>query len=374
MQVKHSPQVGENSFGRLISLDVFRGITVVAMIVVNSPGSWSHVYAPLLHKDWHGVTPTDFIFPFFLFIVGVSIALAYTKQINKGIPNALMYRKLIIRSVKIFALGLFLNLWPQFNIAELRVAGVLQRIAIVFLVCGLLFIRANWKKQAVVGAVILVGYWLAMVLIPTPGYGKAMLEPGTNLAAWIDRIILPGRMWQTTWDPEGLFSTLPAIASGITGLLAGRLIVSKQSGERKILYLFTAGFIATIVGYAWGCTFPMNKPLWTSSYVLFTSGMAAMVLGVSMFLVDILGYTRGTKPWLIFGSNAIAVYVMAGMLIAVFYSLPIGGASLNVHYFNLLTGLGVAPKLASLTYALLYVGLLFVPAAILYNRKIFVKL
>lgn len=374
MHTKQSPVVRETALSRLTSLDAFRGITIAAMIVVNSPGSWGHVYAPLLHKDWHGVTPTDLIFPFFLFIVGVSIVLAYKKQKEKGVPDAVMYSKLVIRTLKIFALGLFLNLWPNFNFAELRVAGVLQRIAIVFLVCAFLFIRTNWKKQVVTVAVILVGYWLAMVLIPTPGYGKAMLEPGVNLAAWIDSLLLPGQMWQTTWDPEGLFSTLPSIASGITGLLAGHLIVSKHSGERKILYLFTAGFMAAIVGHAWGWIFPINKSIWTSSYVLFTSGMAAMVLGVCMFIIDMLGYTRGTKPWLIFGSNAITVYVLAGLLNAVFYGLHIGGDSLNNHYFNLLMSLDISPKLVSLTYALLYLGLLFIPAAILYNRKIFIKL
>lgn len=363
-----------SAFGRLISLDVFRGITIAAMIVVNYPGSWGHVYAPLLHKDWHGVTPTDLIFPFFLFIVGISIALAFTKQIDKGIPARSMYGKVIIRSLKIFAVGILLNLWPLFNFGDLRVAGVLQRISIVFLVCAFLFLLTKWKTQAIVGLVLLTGYWLALTLIPTPGYGVAMLEPGANLAAWFDGKFLPGALWHKTWDPEGLFSTLPAIASGISGMLVGRIITGSGNAERKILYILTAGFLATIAGQVWGWHFPMNKPIWTSSYVLFTSGLAAMVLGASMFIIDLLGHTRGTKPWLAFGSNAITVYVLAGTLSFLFYSLPMGGESLNVHFFNLLTSVGVAPKLTSLLYALLFLGILYIPTVILYRKKIFIKL
>jgi predicted acyltransferase len=364
----------KNVSQRLISLDVFRGLTIGSMIIVNYPGSWGHVYAPLLHEPWHGITPTDLIFPFFLFIVGVSIALAYTKQLQKGLPLSGMYGKIVFRGLKIFAVGIFLSLWPDFNFAELRVAGVLQRIALVFVACAFLFVRTGWKTQAIVGALLLIAYWLAMMFIPTPGYGQAMLEPGANLAAWIDSYLLPGRMWQGTWDPEGLLSTLPAIATGITGMLVGKIILSPHSQEKKVIWMFMAGFLATIIGYVWCLHFPLNKPIWTSSYVMVTSGMASMTLAACYYLIDMEKKTFGTKPWVILGTNAIAVYVLAGLLSFIFYRLQFGDLRLSQHAIQMLTGIGFEPKLASLIYALFYLGILFIPATILYRKKIFIKL
>lgn len=359
---------------RLTSLDVFRGTTIGAMIIVNYPGTWSHVYAPLLHKPWHGITPTDLIFPFFLFIVGVSIALAYSRQVEKGIPFPEIYKKVLFRGLKIFAVGIFLSLWPNFNFGELRVAGVLQRIALVFVACTILFVRTTWKTQAIVGAAILIVYWLALMFIPTPGYGKPMLEPGVNLAAWFDSFTVPGRMWQETWDPEGLLSTLPAIVTGITGMLVGKIILSNHSQEKRALWMFVAGFIATVIGYIWSLHFPLNKPIWTSSYVMVTSGLASMTLAACYYIIDMEKKTFGTKPWVILGTNAIAVYVLAGLLGHVFYSIPFGGMALNQHAMELLTGIGFAPKLASLTYAAFFLGVLFIPGAIFYRNKIFIKL
>lgn len=359
---------------RLISLDAFRGFTIAAMIMVNNPGDWQNVYAPLLHKPWHGITITDLIFPFFLFIVGVSIALAYTKRVEAGIPKRGMYQKIVWRSIKIFAVGIFLNLYPRFNFDNLRVAGVLQRIAIVFLVCAILFLSVRWKKQAIIAAVLLIGYWLAMTMIPTPGMGEPMLEPGTNLAAWIDSYLLPGRMYQKTWDPEGLLSTLPAIGTGILGMLAGSLIVSKKTREEKIIWLFTAGFIALAIGHVWSWHFPLNKNIWTSSFVMVTAGLASLTLATTMYLVDVIGWKKVAFPGVVFGSNAITVYVLAGLLGFVFSGIPIAGASIKSHFMELLTGIGTAPKFASFLYAFLYIGVFYIPALILYKRKIFIKL
>ncbi|MDR4988802.1 MAG: heparan-alpha-glucosaminide N-acetyltransferase domain-containing protein, partial [Bacteroidales bacterium] len=167
---------------RLSSLDALRGFTIAAMIMVNNPGSWSHIYPPLAHKPWHGITPTDLIFPFFIFIVGISIVLSYSRRLASGLPKTDLYKKIIWRSVKIFAVGVFLNLYPYFDFSDVRIAGVLQRIALVFMACALLFLNTDWKKQAVTGVVLLVGYWIVMTIIPTPGYGKVMLEPGHNMA------------------------------------------------------------------------------------------------------------------------------------------------------------------------------------------------
>jgi predicted acyltransferase len=359
---------------RLISLDAFRGFTIASMILVNNPGSWSHVYAPLLHKPWNGITPTDLIFPFFIFIVGVSIALAYSKRMDSGLPKREMVRKIVWRAVKIFAVGIFLNLYPEFDFAGLRVAGVLQRIAIVFLACGLIFLYTRWSTQAFIAAFLLLFYWIAMMFISTPGYEKPMLDPGANLAAWIDSWLLPGTMWQKTWDPEGIFSTLPAVASGITGMLAGKLVLGSKTMEQKIILLFTSGFAVATLGVVWSWHFPLNKALWTSSFVLATSGLASMTWAASMFLVDHLNYGKYAKPWVIFGSNAITVYVLAGLIGYFFYGVKIGGASFQSHFMDFFTGIGSAPKFASLLYALMYIAILFVPAVILYRKKIFIKL
>ena len=359
---------------RLISLDAFRGFTIAAMILVNYPGTWSHVYAPLLHVKWHGLTPTDLIFPFFIFIVGVSIALAYSKRLQAGVPRKPMYRKIVIRSLKIFTVGILLWLFPKFDLDNIRYAGVLQRIAIVFLASALLFLNSKWKTQAILAVFLLIGYWLAMVLIPTPGYGQPMLEPGANLAAYIDSKLLPGYMWQKTWDPEGIFSTLPAIVTGITGLLAGHIILSKHTPERKIIYLFSYGLFAFMIGYMWDFIFPINKNIWTSSFVLVTSGLAAMILAVSMFFVDIQGHTRFTKPGIVFGSNAIAVYVMADVWGQFFYNIKYFGSSFNVHFMNMVEAAGWSLKLGSLIFALVFVCFNYIPAWILYRKKIFIKL
>ncbi len=368
----NNSQAGSPS--RLISLDAFRGFTIAAMIMVNYPGTWDHVYAPLLHVDWHGITPTDLIFPFFIFIVGVSIVLAYEKRLRSGHSKKDLYRKIASRSLKIFAVGIFLALYPSFDFLNLRFAGVLQRIALVFAACAILYLNSGWKSQAFTGSVILIFYWLAMTLIPTPGANGPMLEPGVNLAAWIDQKFLPGRMWQGTWDPEGLFSTLPAIVTGISGMLAGKLIVSGNGRERTMLWLFSAGFIAFVAGEVWGWVFPVNKNLWTSSFVLYTSGLAAMTLAIAMFFIDLLGYRKGTGFGIIYGANAITAYVLAGVLSVLFYSIRFSGKSLNYHFVDTLGAVGMDMKLASLLYALIYVGVIFVPVYTMFRKRIFLKL
>jgi predicted acyltransferase len=363
--------------GRLISLDAFRGITIAAMILVNFPGNGDSVYAPLNHTHWNGITPTDLIAPFFLFIVGVSIVFAYTKRLDAGNSPSKMYSKLIGRSIKIFAVGMFLNilgLFPDFNFADIRYTGTLHRIAIVFLVCGFIFLKTNWKTQAVIGAVILVAYWLAMNCIPTPGYGRVMLERDINLAQWIDNKFMPGRLYQGVWDPEGILSTFPSIVTGITGMLAGTLLLKMKSQEYKVIWLFLLGFISTIVGVIWNWIFPLNENIWTSSFVLFTSGLASMTLAASIFVVDILNYRKGAQFGVIYGSNAISIYVLADILAIFFYGIKLGGSSLNDHFFTFFTLIGLAPKFVSMIYALMYVGILFIPAWYMYNKKIFIKL
>jgi predicted acyltransferase len=359
---------------RLLSLDAFRGFTIAAMILVNDPGSWSHIYPPLEHAAWNGLTPTDLIFPFFLFIVGVSIALSYTKALQKGVSKKTLYRKILFRTFKIFMVGLLLNYIQHFKFSELRYAGVLQRIAIVFLFGSILFLNMKQRALLWTGGLILVLYWLAMVLVPTPGYSKAMLEPGVNLAAWIDSLLLPGKLWQGTWDPEGILSTFPALVTCIMGIFTGQLILSKEKDDRKVIRMFTLGTAVAITGYFWGLFFPVNKNIWTSSYVLVTGGFAMILLAASIFRVDMLQKVKIARFGIIFGSNAIAIYVLADLLTFVFYGLPIAGVGINEHFMSLADITFISPEFLSMIYALLYVGILFIPAWWLYKRKIFIKL
>lgn len=360
---------------RLVSLDFFRGLTIALMIVVNTPGSWRYVYPPLRHADWNGLTPTDLVFPFFLFIVGVSISLAYRKNIETGVIESATYRKIIIRTIKIFLVGIFLALFPEFHFAELRIAGVLQRIAIVFLVCSVLFLKTGWKGQTLACIALLVGYWLSMMFIPVPGYGSGVLEPGQNLAAYIDQFLLPGRMYRETWDPEGLYSTLPAIGTGITGMLAGHIILSnKLSQHQKIIWLFFGGLTAFVIGYMWGWTFPVNKNLWTSSYVMVCSGLATMFLAASIWIIDEQGYKKWTYPAVVFGMNAITAYVLSGILWE-FFNIPLFvGKGIKDGWMDMWNIIGAQPEMASFLWALTYTGFCYLFVWILYKRRIFIKL
>lgn len=358
-----------DSSKRLISLDMLRGLTIALMIVVNDPGSWDHLYWPLAHASWHGITITDFVYPFFIFIVGVSVVLSSSKQLDAGADKKKMRKKIWIRSLKIFGLGILLNLFPDFNFMELRIPGVLQRIAICYLVCAHLYLSTNWKTQLKIAVISLVGYWLAMELIPVPGYGAGVLEPGKNLAAWIDSVVIPLRLYQGTWDPEGLLSTIPAIVTGISGMLAGHLLKMDLGIEKKLNYLFFFGLLCVVGGYTWDLVFPINKNLWTSSYVLFTSGWAAMAFAACILIVDVHGYNRIAKFGVIYGSNAITIYVLAGML-PVLLNGVLGVKGL---FFNGLVDMGMVPELASALWAFTYMFICFIPAYILYKKKIFIK-
>jgi len=359
---------------RLISLDAMRGFTIAGMIIVNDPGSWSHVYSPLLHEAWNGITPTDYVFPFFLFIVGVSISLAYQKRLDDGSEKAPLVRKILIRSLKIFVLGLFLWLWPKFDFGGIRYAGVLQRIALVFLPCALLYLYTDWRTQVKLAIGILIGYWIVMAYVPVPGIGAPDLSvPEKNWAHYLDNLLLPGRLWQETWDPEGLLSTLPSIGTGIIGMLIGKMILTIRDSYEKLTHLLLAGFIMLVIGGIWKWYFPLNKNIWTSSYVMVMAGMSTLTLATFMYIVDLKGHTQWTTVGRVFGANSIAAYVMAGMLTIIFYSDIITGVALNQLWMDSLTAIGVAPKLASLFYALIYVGIIFIPTYILYKKKIFIK-
>ena len=284
-----------------------------------------------------------------------------------------MAPKILKSCLTIFCLGIFLALFPEFDFVNIRIPGVLQRIAVVFLSCALLFLYTSRITQLWFGWGLLIGYWLVMVLIPHPEFGLSLAEPGRNIAAWIDTTFIPGRLYQGTWDPEGLLSTIPTIASGITGMMAGYLIVSNRSQERKVIGLMVGGLAAFTLGNMWDWVFPINKHIWTSSYVLYSSGLASMVLGACYYWIDLKGNSKGTFAGVVFGTNAITAYVLSGVLLIVTHKAWFGDQSLVSFFMDGLISLGINPYFASFSWALLYCGICFVPVYILYKRRIFIK-
>jgi predicted acyltransferase len=363
---------------RLHSLDVFRGITVAAMILVNNPGSWDSVYPPLLHAQWHGCTPTDLIFPFFLFIVGVSIHFAYEPKLKEGLTQKNLL-KILRRTLTIFLLGMMLALVPKFNFATVRIPGVLQRISLVFLFCSLIYFKTNWLSQIRVALILLVGYFVLMTMVPVPGVGEANLEPETNLGAWLDRLLLNGHLWaqSKTWDPEGLLSTVPAIATGILGMLTGQLFSKISEPTEKVTWLFFIGAILIVTGLAWGLVFPINKALWTSSYVLYTAGIAMQFLAACYWLIDVQGIKKWSTPFIYYGTNAIFVFVASGLLAKLLLRTKLGEGDNEISlwsfiYQNLYAS-WLSPKNASLGFALTLILFFLAILWQMYKRKIFVK-
>jgi len=370
-----------NTEGRLLSLDVFRGLTIAAMILVNNPGSWSYVYAPLSHAEWHGATPTDWIFPFFLFIVGVAIALAIGRRKESGAERTALVRKILWRSLIIFATGLFLSAYPYFDLSTLRIPGVLQRIALVYGITAILFLWLNPRQMFWVGVGCLLSYWGMMTLIPVPGGHPPNLEPGTNLGAWIDTTLLNGHLWSQSkiWDPEGLLSTVPALATSISGILTGIWLQSARGHFEKVAGMMVAGAALLAAGLVWDTVFPINKQLWTSSYVLYTSGIALLVFGVFYWWIDIREHRRGTQPFVVYGTNALIVFAVSGLLartLNAIHTTDVAGNSVNIKawlWASVFEPAFDSPYNASLAHAIAYVLLLLGFAWLLYSRKIFIK-
>lgn len=425
---------------RIISLDVLRGITIMMMVLVNNPGSWGNIFAPLEHAEWNGCTPTDLVFPFFIFILGAAIPLAIvTKELNQQ-----TFVKILTRSLRIISLGLFLGFYGKIEIfnlegyplllskliitgivgyallgnfeqkiklylvlavffifmflafsgieeyREVRLPGVLQRIGIVYFFTSLVFIKTEIKGQIITAALLLFGYWAIMTLIPVPGFGPANLDKGTNLAGWIDNFLLENHLWASskTWDPEGILSTIPAIANGILGLLVGQLLNSNLVKNEKVVKMFGIGMALVILGLIWNEFFPMNKSLWTSSFVLYTAGFATLFLAVFYYIIDIKGYKKWTTPILFWGVNPMIVFFLSGILPRVLSSIKVANPSYSfesleetpeqiglqtylnefciVPHFN-------DPKVASLMWALLNVAFWSIVLWYFYKKKLFFK-
>jgi len=418
---------------RLTSLDVFRGFTILLMTIVNNPGSWESIYPPLEHAEWHGCTPTDLVFPFFVFIMGTAIPFAMpVKHFDWAVFN-----KIMVRSLRIFCLGLFLSCFSRIHLFGLegisllairliitfavayallgnfslkvktylavgifvfliglaysglehfedtRIPGVLQRIGIVYFFASILYLKTNLKTQLIIAASILIGYWLLMAFVPVPGVGPANFEKGTNLAAWLDNLLLNGHLWgvSKTWDPEGILSTLPAIATGILGMFIGQILnlqVSKIEIAKKTAI---AGVALVIAGLLWNIIFPINKSLWTSSYVLYTAGIATICLTILYYVIDIANYKKWAKLFLIWGVNPMIVFFFSGIIPRVMSSIKVQNPEvpseeINVQgliYNHWIVPCFENPLNSSLAYAILYAIFWSVILWILYKKKLVFK-
>jgi len=357
------------------------------MILVNNPGSWSNIYAPLKHAEWNGCTPTDLIFPFFLFIVGVSISYALGSKKASTSQSKLLFTA-FKRALILFALGLFLNLFPKVftdpveAFSTVRIPGVLQRIAIVFFITALIFIKTSQKTQLRLFIGILIVYWALMTLVPVPNVGYANLEKETNLGAWLDRTILTeAHLWKSakTWDPEGILSTLPAVATGLFGVLIGTWLRRKDREESvKISWMFSIGILAVILGLIWDLCFPINKALWTSSFVLYAGGLATIGLALCYWLIDVQGYKKGTTPFVVYGVNAITVFFLSGLIPRILTMIKVtmpDGTSVNsrVWMYETLFTPYFTPINASLAGAITFILIWLVILWWMFKNKIIVK-
>jgi predicted acyltransferase len=374
---------------RLVSLDAFRGATIAAMLLVNNPGSWGDIYAPLEHAPWHGWTPTDMIFPFFLWIVGVSLTLSSARRVEEGADRGQLLRHVVQRSLIIFALGMFLAAFPfgllpghHFALAKLRIPGVLQRIALCYLAAGAIFLRTGVRGQIARTAGLLVAYALMLRLIPVPGYGAGCLEPTGNLAWWVDSHLLAGHTWSGApapgFDPEGALSTLPAIATTLCGVLAGHFLRTSRPAGEKTGRLLAGGALLLLAGAVLDLWQPINKNLWTSAYVLFMAGWATVIFAAMFWLIDARGWRRWATPLVVFGMNALALFVLAGVigrLLNLIGWTDAAGAGVTLKAF-LYQGFFVplaSPRNASLLFALVFVALHLLVAWLMWRRRWFVR-
>ncbi len=389
---------------RLLALDVFRGMTVAGMLLVNNPGDWDHIFEPLEHAKWNGWTPTDLIFPFFLFIVGVTSFLSISQRRARGDDEGAIVRQILRRGALIFLFGLFLAWFPGFmwgridtlpdptfldrvvyRIEHIRIMGVLQRIAVAFVIGALITFRGTWKQHAVTLVAILLGYWALMTLVTVPDRGvpgwQLLDQPDAVLSAWFDRLVFgTNHLWISakTWDPEGLLSTIPAVGTMMLGQFAGRWISQPKPIAERLNGMFGAGALLMMVGLMWHWVFPINKTLWTSSYVVFTGGMALVTLATCMWIIDVQGWKRWTKFFVIYGTNPMIAFLGSGLMARITVTLwkvqtPEGPKSVSWVVYQAIFAPILEPRVASLGYAVTFVLLWFVILWALWRRKIFLK-
>jgi predicted acyltransferase len=361
---------------RMRSLDAFRGLTIVGMILVNNPGASTDVYRPLEHAAWNGWTSADLIFPFFLFIIGVAVTLALTDA-RGGADRLRLTGKIARRTLLIFGLGIFLNGFPLFDWSALRIPGVLQRIAVCYASAALIALSMRPRRQAMTAVLLVLAYWLAMALTASPG--TAWLNPNGNLAAWVDDALLPGHLLHGNWDPEGVLSTVPAVATTLAGALAGHWIRAAQRPLERVAGLVVVGTAGIGLGLAMQHWCPINKSLWSPSYVIFTAGVAADLLAVCYWLIDVRGWQRWATPFIVYGTNPIVAYVLSSLMAKEMLlwrmTRPDGSTTdLQRYIFESLSLPWASPVNASLLYAVSYVLLWLGITALLYRRGVLIKI
>jgi predicted acyltransferase len=374
--------------GRLSSLDAFRGFTIAAMVLVNNPGDWSHLYSQLEHAKWNGWTFTDTIFPFFLFIGGVSMALSLGRLAASGANKPQLLIKLAKRACLIFLIGFLLNLIPYFNVDKVRIPGVLQRIALCTLLAAPIVVYCGWRLQLALIAALLTLYSALMLFYPVPGIGAGVLEPGKDFGAYVDRMFLSGHMWvQTkTWDPEGLFTTIPALCSQLLGVLAGRFLLSKLSRTEQTVWLLLAGLLLLWLGVIGDAILmPINKSLWTPSYCFLMTGWALLIFSAFFWLLDVNPHgavreaaARWTTPLRIYGMNALFIFAFSGLVAKMFGFIKLaqpdgGNVSLGRTLYAPIRELPIGAVNTSVLYALLFNAGMFALAWAMWRRKWFVK-
>jgi predicted acyltransferase len=412
----HDPRAGDvavqrpTTRERLLSLDVFRGITVAGMLLVNDPGSWAHIYPPLEHAEWNGWTPTDLIFPFFLFIVGITTYLSLSVRRARGDNEQAIRMQIIRRGALIFLFGFLVNGFPYFTFGDVagiadptllqrmgdrlmhwRIMGVLQRIGVAYLIAGLLTQRTTLRQQVGIIVGLLFGYWIVMTVLPVPGEGTigALLldQPARTMAAWVDRQVLDWSRWglgnhlwvsSLTWDPEGILSTIPAIGTVMLGNLAGRWIGQRRPLTERLAGLFAAGSLGMMVGLMWNWVFPINKSLWTSSYTVFAAGIAAVCLATIMWIVDYQKVRGWTRFFVVYGLNPTIAFVGSGVMARCIYSIfkvTVNGkrTSLQAGIYQTLFASWLDPINASLAFAIAFVLFWYGILYILYRRNIVLK-
>ncbi len=345
---------------RWVALDAVRGLTVASMLLVNNPGTWSAIYPSLEHARWHGWTPTDLIFPFFLFIVGITTELSLDRRVAAGAGDRVIRLQVLRRGALIVLCGLVLTTFPFFPLTrftEIRIPGVLQRIGVCYAIGALVAWRRSNRTVALIGVVLLLGYWAAMTLIPVPGQAAPTLDiPDQTLAAYVDRLLLDGHLWSAskTWDPEGPLSTIPAVVTSLLGILTGRWMSRPNPLPDKLNGLFASGAGLTAAGLAWNWVFPINKNLWTSSYVVFSAGVAMLVLATASWLIEIRRVRGWTRPLVTYGQNPLAAFLGSGAMARTLGLLQVHGTAGSVSVKEAIFERGFASWLAPIDASLLF--------------------
>jgi predicted acyltransferase len=358
-----------------VSLDAFRGLTMLLMVLVNNAGSGA-IYHQLRHSEWNGWTITDAVFPSFLWIVGVAITLSLGTRVEKGASPGSLFPSILRRSALLYVFGLLIYTAPAFDFSTERLLGVLQRIAICYLAGSALYLTTRVRGQLLWIAGLLAGYWMLMMLVPVPGFGAGNLSVEGNFAHYVDRLVLRHHNYASTktWDPEGIVSTLPSIATVLFGIMAGQILKLKRPVSERVAWLFLAGGCLLVTGLVCDIWLPINKKLWTSSFALFMAGLDFMVFAGFLWLVDGCGWKPGVRPLVIMGMNAIAVYMAAELLDVLISNVHlVGGTSIRAWVFQTVFAPVASAGVAAFLYAAAYTGVRYYFASLLYRRRWFLR-